>query len=119
MTVATKVKITNKLPQFAADVERKATRTVTKMTITGAAHASLLTPRTTSTLLNSQFKRIVTKGKKVVGIVGYTASYAAPVHSPKVKQTFRRATAEKEFLRKGFEESESLLRSIVQQEMEA
>jgi phage tail sheath protein FI len=111
------VRITNRLPQFAAEVERKATRAVTKMVITGAAHASLYTPIDTSTLLNSQFKRIVQNGSKVIGIVGYTAGYAAPVHDPVVKQTFRRATAKKEFLRLGFEESADLLRSIVQQEM--
>jgi hypothetical protein len=112
-----KVKVVNKLPQFAAEVERKATVAVTKMVITGAAHASLLTPIDTSTLLNSQFKRIYRNGSKVVGVVGYTAGYAAPVHDPAVKQSFRRSTAQKEFLRKGFEDSETLLRSIVRQEM--
>jgi len=116
--VATKrARITNKLPQFADAVERKATRAVTKVVITGAAHASVLTPIDSSNLLNSQFKRIVSHGSKVIGIVGYTAGYAAPVHDPDVKQTFRRPTAQKEFLRKGFEESETLLRSIVAQEM--
>jgi hypothetical protein len=112
-----RVRITNRLPAFTAEVERKATVAVTKMVVTGAAHASLFTPIDTSNLLNSQFKRIFQRGTKVIGIVGYTANYAAPVHAPSVKQTFRRATAKKEFLRLGFEESQDQLRSIVQQEM--
>ena len=111
------VRIMNKLPQFADEVERKATRAITKVVITGAAHASLYTPVATSNLLNSQFRKVVTLGKKVLGIVGYTAAYAKPVHDPKVKQTFRRPSAKKEFLRKGFEDSEKVLRSIVEQEM--
>jgi hypothetical protein len=110
-------RITNKLPAFRAEVERKAVRAVTKVTITGAAQASLYTPIDTSNLLNSQFKRIVVVGDKVIGTVGYTAGYAAPVHSPNVKQTFRRSTARKEFLRLGFEENAELLRSIAVQEM--
>jgi len=111
------VRITNKLPAFSDKVERKATRAVTKMVITGAAHASVYTPVDTSALLNSQFRKVVNLTHKVIGIVGYTADYAAAVHDPDNPQTFRRTTAKKEFLRLGFEESEGLLRSILKQEM--
>jgi hypothetical protein len=111
------VRVTNRLPAFTAEVERKATRAVTKMVITGAAHASVMTPIATSTLINSQYRKVGKVGSKVRGAVGYTADYAAPVHDPDVAQTFRRPTAEKEFLRKGFEESAELLRSIVRDEM--
>lgn len=115
--MAKRARITNKLPVFGLEVERKATRAVTKMVITGAAHAAVMTPIDTSNLLNSQYRRVGKIGTKVRGAVGYSADYAAPVHDPDVAQTFRRPTAVKEFLRKGFEESEDLLRSIVRDEM--
>ena len=72
-----------------------------------------MTPIDTSTLLNSQYRRLDKEGSKIVGTVGYTAEYAADVHDPNVKQRFRRSTAEKEFLRKGFEESEPNIRAVI------
>lgn len=111
------VRITNRLPAFGAEVERKATRAVTKVVITGAAHASVFTPIDTSTLLNSQYRRVFNSGQAIRGVVGYSASYAMPVHDPDVVQAFRRATAQKEFLRKGFEDIADRLRSIVRDEM--
>lgn len=112
------VRVRSKLPQFAEKVKRKAEVAMTKVIITGAANASTMTPIAFSTLINSQYKRIFRSSEAVRGVVGYSAAYAMPVHDPDVKQTFRRATAEKEFLRKGFEESADLLRSIVRKEMQ-
>ena len=103
----------NRLPQFLAAVEQKAARGVTQALILGASEASVMTPIDTSTLLNSQFRNVTKEGSKIVGTVGYTAEYARYVHDPNVKQKFRRSTAEKEFLRKGFEESEPNIRAVI------
>ena len=103
----------NRLPQFLAAVEQKAARGVTQALILGASEASVMTPVDTSTLLNSQFRNVAKDGSKIVGTVGYTAEYAKYVHDPNVKQRFRRSTAEKEFLRKGFEEAEPNIRAVI------
>ena len=105
--------MTNRLPQFLSAVEQKAARGVTQALILGASEASVMTPVDTSTLLNSQFRSVAKEGSKIVGTVGYTAEYAKYVHDPNVKQRFRRSTAEKEFLRKGFEESEPNIRAVI------
>ena len=106
-------RMTNRLPQFITAVEQKAARGVTQALILGASEASVMTPIDTSTFLNSQYRRLDKEGSKIVGAVGYTAEYAADVHDPNVKQRFRRSTAEKEFLRKGFEESEPNIRAVI------
>ena len=106
-------RMTNRLPQFLSAVEQKAARGVTQALILGASEASVMTPVDTSTLLNSQFRNVTKDGSKIVGTVGYTAEYAKYVHDPNVKQKFRRSTAEKEFLRKGFEESEPNIRAVI------
>jgi hypothetical protein len=53
----------------------------------------------------------------VTGRVGYTANYAVFVHDPEVKQNFRRATARKEFLTKGFEDTRSQIDAAVKKEL--
>ena len=106
-------RITNNLPQFLSAVEQKAARGVTQALILGASEASVMTPIDTSTLLNSQFRSVTKDGSKIVGTVGYTAEYARYAHDPNVKQNFRRSTAEKEFLRKGFEEAEPNIRAVI------
>ena len=106
-------RMTNRLPQFLSAVEQKAARGVTQALILGASEASVMTPVDTSTLLNSQFRSVAKDGSKIVGTVGYTAEYAKYVHDPNVKQRFRRSTAQKEFLRKGFEEAEPNIRAVI------
>jgi hypothetical protein len=108
-----KVKVVNKLGNFIEGVKPKAARGMTQALILGASEASVLTPIDTSTLLNSQFKRVAAEGTRVVGTVGYTADYALPVHDPDVKQNFRRPTAKKEFLLKGFENAEPNIRAVL------
>lgn len=108
-----RARITNRLPQFLSAVEQKAARGVTQALILGASEASVMTPVDTSTLLNSQFRSVTKDGSRIVGTVGYTAEYARFVHDPNVKQNFRRSTAEKEFLRKGFEEAEPNIRAVI------
>ena len=109
----TKPRLTNRLPQFTANVENKAARGMTQALILGASEASVLTPIDTSTLLNSQFRNVRKEGSRLVGTVGYTAEYAIPVHDPDNPQNFRRPSAEKEFLKKGFERAEPNIRAVV------
>ena len=106
-------RITNKLPQFVQTTQGRAARGMTQALILGASEASVLTPIATSTLLNSQYRAVSKEGAAVRGRVGYTASYASPVHDPDVKQNFRRASAEKEFLKKGFERAEPNIRAVL------
>ncbi|MCP6606040.1 HK97 gp10 family phage protein, partial [Klebsiella pneumoniae] len=49
--------------------------------------------------------------------VGYSANYAVYVHDPAVKQDFTRATARKEFLTKGFEDTRSQIDAVVKKEL--
>ncbi len=108
-----KPKITNRLPQFTASIQAKAATGMTKALVLGASEASVLTPIDTSTLLNSQYKRVEKKGTQVLGTVGYTAEYALPVHDPSNPQNFRRPSAMKEFLKKGFERAEPNIRAVL------
>ncbi|EPN1620163.1 HK97 gp10 family phage protein [Cronobacter dublinensis] len=96
---------------------RKVVRAVQSALLIGGAQAALYTPIDTSTLLNSQFREIDANGTKVTGRVGYSANYAVYVHDPNVPQTFRRATARKEFLTKGFEDTREQIDRVMKQEM--
>lgn len=106
-------RITNRLPQFTSQVEVRAARGMTQALILGASEASVLTPIDTNTLLNSQYKNLDPQPGRIVGRVGYSAGYALPVHDPSNPQNFTRATAEKEFLRKGFERAEPNIRAVI------
>lgn len=97
--------------------DRRVIWALTSAMIIGASQASIYTPIDTSYLLNSQFREIVVNGTRITGRVGYSASYAAYVHDPANPQRFRRATAEKEFLTKGFEEVRSVIDRVIQREM--
>lgn len=111
--MATKPRIVNNLPQFVGDRQRRAARGMTQALVLGASEASVLTPIDTSTLLNSQFKKVDKQGDRIVGTVGYTADYALPVHDPANPQNFRRASARKEFLKEGFERAEPNIRAVL------
>ncbi|MEQ9888833.1 HK97 gp10 family phage protein [Pectobacterium zantedeschiae] len=119
-----KVKVTgiresqNKLNALIGDIQgRKAVRALQSAMIIGGSQAALYTPIDTSTLINSQFRELVVNGTRLTGRVGYTANYATYVHDPNVKQTFRRTTAKKEFLKEGFEETRSQIDAVVKKEM--
>lgn len=96
---------------------RQITRAIQAAMLIGGAQATLFTPIDTSTLINSQFREITVNGTRVTGRVGYSANYAAFVHDPQVKQKFVRATARKEFLKLGFEDSRDEIDAAVQREM--
>ncbi len=106
-------RIVNRLPQFIETVERRAAAGMTKALILGASEASVMTPIDTSTLINSQFRSVEKQGSRIVGTVGYTAAYALAVHDPDNPQKFRRASAQKLFLSKGFENAEPNIRAVL------
>lgn len=106
------------LDRIIKDVQgRKVVRALQSAMLIGSAQAALYTPIDTSTLINSQFREITANGVRVTGRVGYTANYAVFAHDPEVKQTFRRATAQKEFLTKGFEDTRSQIDAAVKKEL--
>ncbi len=106
-------RIVNNLPQFTDRVQRRAARGMTQALVLAAQEAQPLTPIASSNLLNSQFRDVRAIGRGVVGTVGYTADYALPVHDPSNPQNFRRPSAEKEFLKKGFERAEPQIRAVL------
>jgi len=97
--------------------DRKVVRALTSAMIIGGSQAAIYTPIDTSYLINSQFREIVVNGTRITGRVGYTASYAAYVHDPSIPQNFRRSTAQKEFLTKGFEDERELIDRTIAREM--
>jgi hypothetical protein len=108
-----KPRVVNLMPRFIDSRQRKAAAGMSKALILGASEASVLTPIDTSTLLNSQYRKVEAEGSRIVGTVGYTADYALAVHDPDNHQTFRRASAEKEFLKRGFENAEPNIRGVI------
>lgn len=106
------------LNALVGDIQgRKVVRAMQSALIIGGSQAALYTPIDTSTLINSQFREISVNGNRVTGRVGYSANYAAYVHDPSVPQSFRRATARKEFLTKGFEDTQRQIDSVIAKEM--
>ena len=99
-------------------IERqKAPRAIKMIMITGNSLAAIKTPVDTSTLINSIITKVTTTSSGSRGTTSYLAAYAAPVHDPDVKQVFRKPGAEKEFLKKGFEESRPDFDDIIRKEM--
>lgn len=99
-----------KLEEIAGPVTE---RVLTEVLIIGSGYASTMTPVDTSTLINSQYRRLEPTSGGKRGVVGYTAGYAAFVHgaSGKLKGLARPGgrgkywdpKGEPEFLKKGFE----------------
>lgn len=106
------------LDRFINTVQgKKAARAIQSAMLIGSTQAALYTPIDTSTLLNSQFRELSVNGTRVTGRVGYTANYAMYVHDPAHPQTFRRSTAQKEFLTKGFEDTREAISAVIRKEM--
>lgn len=106
------------LDALIGDIQgRKAVRALQSALIIGSSQAALYTPIDTSTLINSQYRELSVNGSRLTGRVGYSANYAAYVHDPNIPQNFRRSTAQKEFLTKGFEDSRELIDRTIKKEM--
>lgn len=107
------------LDRLIGDIRgRKVIRAIQSALLIGGSQAALYTPIDTSTLLNSQYREISVNGSRVTGKVGYSANYAIYVHDPNIPQTFRRATAKKEFLTKGFEDAKAQIDRAIKKEMQ-
>lgn len=116
-------KITNNLPKFHDDVMKRGARGMLQALILGASEAVAVTPRETSALINSQFRKVDIDGTKIVGTVGYTAEYALAVHEakgalkgqprPSGKGNFWDPSGETHFLRIGFERAEPNIRDVL------
>lgn len=106
------------LDALIGDIQgRKAVRALQSALIIGSSQAALYTPIDTSTLINSQYRELSVNGSRLTGRVGYSANYAVYVHDPSIPQNFRRATAQKEFLTKGFEDSRVAITAAIAKEM--
>lgn len=106
------------LNKLIGDIQgRKAMRAIQSALLIGGAQAALYTPIDTSTLINSQYRDISVNGMLITGRVGYSANYAVYVHDPSIPQKFRRATAQKEFLTKGFDDEREQIDAAVYKEM--
>lgn len=106
------------LNALVGDIQgRKVVRAMQSALIIGGSQAAPYTPIDTSTLINSQFREITVNGNRVTGRVGYSANYAAYVHDPSVPQNFRRATARKEFLTKGFDDTRRQIDAVIKKEL--
>lgn len=112
-------RVNDRLGTFITGKQFAAGQAITQALILGASEASVMTPIDTSTLINSQYRSVSNDGSEVRGRVGYTAEYAVPVHDPDVKQNFRRETAEKEFLLKGFERAKPAIDAVIAKAMKA
>lgn len=106
------------LDALIGDIQgRKAVRALQSALIIGSSQAALYTPIDTSTLINSQYRELSVNGSRLTGRVGYSANYAVYVHDPNIPQNFRRPTAQKEFLNKGFEDSREAITAAIAKEM--
>lgn len=89
-------------------------RIIQQVMIVGMSFVAPITPRDTSTLINSQYRELKPIPKGWVGRIGYTANYAAFVNNAKGtakgKRTGKKSqgdywspNAEPHFVEKGFE----------------
>lgn len=59
---------------------RKVVRAIKSALLIVAPEAAGMTPRATSTLINSQFQEMMVNGSRITGRIGYSANYAIYVH---------------------------------------
>ncbi|MER1817256.1 HK97 gp10 family phage protein [Proteus mirabilis] len=107
------------LRALVGDIQgKRVMRAIQSALLIGSAQAAIYTPIDTSTLINSQFREVTVNGTRVTGRVGYTANYAVYVHDPRIKQSFRRSSARKEFLSRGFEDERKAIDEAVRREFQ-
>ncbi|WP_417861847.1 hypothetical protein [Vreelandella venusta] len=96
-------KVRRNMRQTLRQISSELTPTVVKeILIIGEGYAAVLTPVDTSNLINSGFRTVTNTATGTVGVVGYTADYAAATHDGGPKN-WQKSGAEDEYLTKGFE----------------
>ena len=103
-------RVTKLLTEITGPITEK---TMMEVLITGQAYAAAITPRDTSTLVNSQYRKLTPVTDGLVGRVGYAANYAQYVNDakgtlkgkprPGNRGVYWGPDGEPDFLRKGFE----------------
>ena len=74
--------VKNNLRRLQAEIQGRRTEAAVYAVLSeGGAAAAVMTPQDTGTLINTHFVDIQANGDKVTGRNGYTAEYAAAVHS--------------------------------------
>jgi hypothetical protein len=74
--------VKNNMRRLHAEIQGRRTEAAVYAVLSqGGAAAATMTPVDTSTLINSHFVEIKADGNKVTGRNGYSAEYAAAVHS--------------------------------------
>lgn len=74
--------VKNNMRKLQAEIQGRRTEAAVYAVLSqGGAAAATMTPVDTSTLINSHFVEIRADGNKVTGRNGYSAEYAAAVHS--------------------------------------
>lgn len=72
------------LNRIVGDIQgRKVVRAIKSALLIVAPEAAGMTPRATSTLINSQFQEVMVNGTLITGRIGYSANYAVYVHEAK------------------------------------
>lgn len=120
------------LNRLVGDIQgRKAVRAMTSALIIIGSEAAAITPRATSTLVNSQFRELSTHGSRIIGRIGYTAAYALFVHEasgklkgrPRAKRNgvaqgnYWDPSGEPKFLEKGAERAMDAADAVIKREM--
>lgn len=115
MTVKGVSKVNRNIHRITNDIANIRTqRIIQQVMIVGMSFVAPITPRDTSTLINSQYRELKPVPKGWIGRVGYTANYAAFVNNAKGtakgKRTGKKSqgdywspNAEPHFVEKGFE----------------
>ncbi|MCX8581145.1 hypothetical protein J3U18_05505 [Gilliamella sp. B3482] len=115
MTVKGVSKVNKNIHRITNDIANNRTqRIIQQVMIVGMSFVAPITPRDTSTLINSQYRELKPVPKGWIGRVGYTANYAAFVNNAKGtakgKRTGKKSqgdywspNAEPHFVEKGFQ----------------
>lgn len=115
MTVKGVSKVNRNIHRITNDIANIRTqRIIQQVMIVGMSFVAPITPRDTSTLINSRYRELKPVPKGWIGRVGYTANYAAFVNNAKGtakgKRTGKKSqgdywspNAEPHFVEKGFE----------------
>lgn len=108
-------RVNKNIQRFTKEIaEVRTQRIIHQIMIVGMSFVAPLTPRDSSTLINSQYRELKPTTKGWIGRVGYTANYAAYVNNAKGtakgKRTGKKSqgdywspNAEPHFVEKGFE----------------